>query len=199
MNCAKVPYISLSGHLSCLGLGNLFFILTLEGADGVHIYDIMPKGVVFVIIGIGALLAIFPSNLLSNKMFKMKNQITEVQTYDEARTEFDTDYDIQNPITSKEGLHDYLTMIKKKKSAIIDMSRQIRTGAYVLLAKKAFLKNKDKALSKEEHSPRGFDLLDEYAHHISNSIGPRNHKGFVNLTDLMKITGNSQPNNEQIL
>jgi hypothetical protein len=97
------------------GLGNILFILGLENSQGVSVYETVPKGLMYTILGIGFVLAMIPSEALNDKVFPIVDEVTEFNTYDGVRVEFNTDYTIQNPVTNHEGLHEQEELLARKK------------------------------------------------------------------------------------
>ena len=48
---------------------------------------------------------------INEKLFPIVDEVTETETFDEARLTFPTDYDIENPITRKVALQKYMTLV----------------------------------------------------------------------------------------
>lgn len=97
------------------GLGNLIFILGLQNAEGVSVYEVVPKGLVWTILGIGFVLSQIPSEALNDKFLPIADEVTEFNTYDQVKLEFTTDYDIQNPVTSQQAIEEHQKLLDNSK------------------------------------------------------------------------------------
>jgi len=120
------------------GAGNLLFILGLENADGISTYNVVPQAVVIITLILGFVFAMLPSEAINERLFPIIDEVTEHNTYNGIRAEFPTDYEIQNPITRQEGLHEQAELLKKKKELLPKIRKNIRRGVTKLLSENNF-------------------------------------------------------------
>lgn len=118
------------------GLGNLIFIVGLENAQGVSVYEVVPKWLVYTILGIGFVLSQIPSEALNDKFLPIVDEVTENNTYHEVRLEFTTDYDMQNPVTSHQAMEEHAKLLESKKDYIPKKRRKVVRGLTKLLENK---------------------------------------------------------------
>ena len=115
-------------------IGNLVFIITLRDDVEDRIYDSMPKALIFIPIAFGILQIFLPMEKLNRFLFSVPNENSNHLSYDDARVHFPTDYEIENPITCRDGLHNFIRTIKRKDlSSDNRMNDSIKMGAFNVL------------------------------------------------------------------
>lgn len=118
------------------GLGNLIFVLGLQNAEGVSVYETISKGLVYAILGLGFVLSQIPSEALNDKFLPIVDEVTEFNTYDGIRLEFTTDYDLQNPVTNQQAMEEHAKLLEEKKNFVPKMRKNVRRGLTKLLENK---------------------------------------------------------------
>jgi len=144
------------------GLGNLLFICGLENSAGTDVYEVLPKGLMYTILGIGFVLAMIPSEAINEKVFPIVDEVTEFSTYESVRAEFHTDYHIQNPVTSEEGMKEQAELFKKQKEAKASAEKTLKSGLSRLVSMK-----KAKAKKNEDNKP----LLEKHKLNLKGLLG----------------------------
>ena len=94
-------------------MGNIFYFFTLRNSESNFAFGNEP--LVWITLGISLFHIVFPMEFLNKRLFPIKDEVTENQTFEEARLEFNSDYDIQNPITRPHALKASIRRIQKKK------------------------------------------------------------------------------------
>jgi len=192
LNKYVVEYLEWFGVM--FGAGNFFFLFVLQNSNDQHIYDLLPKSLIFATLGIGVILILFPMRLLNSKLFSIKEEEIEPYDYDEMRAHFTTDYDIQNPVTSGEALHNYLKLLKENKLILPKDQNIQKTGAFALLVAERFreaVQKSYKGKTPKNKKVNEYEFLDRYTENIERSprIARRKMPTQVHF-DLNKILSN---------
>jgi len=109
-------------------LGNLVFIYTLENSELNPVYNTVELWLMWMTLFISLVSTFAPMEAINQKIFKKEKKIMETLTYKEAQISFITDYDIENPITRKRALKEFLTSSTSKKKDF-----QIPKGLSILI------------------------------------------------------------------
>lgn len=99
-----------------IAAGNAIFIYVLDYSNGEALFKDNTHTLLWITIGISLFHTIVPMAWLNRLVFKIKDQRPERGNYDEARFSFYTDYDIENPITRRVAISEFLNFVKNKKS-----------------------------------------------------------------------------------
>lgn len=117
-------------------LGNLMFIYTLKDSKSDGVFDSTTNAWAWVTIGISLFHIYFPMEWLNRILFPITKERTETDAYEQARFDFTTDYDIENPITRKQALRDFLFQAKGMIELGANNARRltsIKEGAFTKL------------------------------------------------------------------
>jgi len=114
-------------------VGNLLFMLTLEDENQSSIFSRISKTLVLLIIFLSLFHTFFPMDFLSNKLLKSHQASIENKLYEDSRVQFPTDYDIENPVTSREGMRNFIEFIKNKQVPPTLMKSSLKKGAFNIL------------------------------------------------------------------
>lgn len=99
---------------SCaFSVGNIIYIFSLKNSAGDLAFPIETTPFVWISLGVSLFHIIFPMELLNVKLFPIKDEVTETDNFEQARLRFTTDYEITNPLTSKQALKDHRLRLQK--------------------------------------------------------------------------------------
>lgn len=181
--------------------GNLLFILTLHDSEGVSVYTYMPKLVVYGAILLSLLHLTLPMTYINAHLFHIPHEVAEDVPYDEARIDFPTDYDIENPVTCREGLYDFIEYVKSENAPPVNLANSIKIGAFNNL-RDAHLK--DLATqdvmreSAEVRRENDFTFLDAYASRVTSGLALTRQRfekeKNINLEQLITSQRKQEPN-----
>ena len=87
------------------------FLFTLVDSSGERVDNKLYEILVWVTFGISMIHILFPMDRVNKALFEIHDEVTESQSYDEARLTFNTDYDIQNPITHEHAVKELLESV----------------------------------------------------------------------------------------
>lgn len=177
--------------------GSLVFIITLQDFSGSLVYSDIPNWLIFTPLALSILYVFIPTKRLNEFFFPIPHRAIEDQTYEDARVSFATDYDIENPVTCREGLNDFLQFLKsREKHLVTAMNGSVKKGAFKTL-KDSHLKNlvtcKSHSESLEVKKENDLAFLDEYAAQIPRTFA-RQRSGKENGVELGKILEVSEEN-----
>jgi len=161
-------------------IGNLVFIITLRSdVENSSVFDVVSQPTVFSTILLGLLHLIFPADYLNFQFLNPQRENNQDKPYDEARSQFPTDYDIENPVTCRDGLRTWIDFIKsKKESGAALMKSSQKKGAFNIL-KSTNLKgmvNQSQKLSESVELKKENDLM------FLQGYASKVFKGGVNLS-----------------
>lgn len=117
-------------------LGNLMFIYTLKDSKSDVVFNETTNAWAWVTIGISLFHIYFPMEWLNRILFPISKERTETDSYEQARFDFTTDYDIENPITRKLALREFLFQAKGMIELGTNNARRltsIKEGAFTKL------------------------------------------------------------------
>jgi len=177
-------------------IGNLLFAMTLKTFDGSSVFSNVYSILIVLTLMLSLMHIIFPLERLNAEFFRVKLDSRLHYTYDEARVLFPTDYDIENPVTCREGLQEFIQLVKEKgaDSAAL-MKSSIKKGAFNALQSghlKELVKKDRLSESQEMKKEHDLDFLEEYAsqvHHNGLSLSKQkfNKDKDVSLDKLFNI------------
>jgi len=153
-------------------IGNIIYVFSLTNASDDLAFPHEARIVIWITLGVSLFHIFFPMGLLNETLFPIKDEVTEHQTYEQARLEFQTDYDIENPVTRKKALKRYLRRIyyAKKTGAETQGTHSQKipkmnvTDMMALMVRnQTEAKGKDCSFSNDEDASFDFDFLDLYA------------------------------------
>jgi len=96
-------------------VGSIMFSYTLKDATGELAFIDTARSLIWLALAVSLFHIFFPMSMLNKKLFKVKSQACENQTFEEARLSFTSDYDIENPITRKLAFRRHL--MRKRDSS----------------------------------------------------------------------------------
>jgi len=190
-------------------MGNLLFATTLKTFDDTSVYSNVYGIVVVGTIVLSLLHIIFPTERLNTEFFRVKLDSRINQPYDESRVLFPTDYDIENPVTCREGLQDFIQFVKEKgASSTTLMKSSVKKGAFLALQSghlKDLVKQDRLSESQEVQKEHDLDFLEEYAHKVHhNGLSLSKQKfqkekdiSFDKLFDIKEENDNLDPKNQE--
>jgi len=108
-------------------VGNLLIVYSLEDSTDHLAFRTVPKFWVWATLIVSILHIFLPMDLINQKLLILKDEVTENLTYDKARFEFYTDYDIENPITRERGLRDFRRALKGENIEKTNLLRRFKT------------------------------------------------------------------------
>lgn len=117
-----IEYLELSAL--AYSLGNLVFVFTLKNAEDQLVFLNSPHFLIWGAIAISAINLVLPMELVNKTLFPIKDDVIEVDTYDKARVDFYTDYDIENPITRAQALEEFKHVLHAAAAANNQMPQQ---------------------------------------------------------------------------
>jgi len=88
--------------------GNVVYVYTLKNSLGEFAFDDTSRALVWVTLGISLFHIYFPMEALNKKLLPIHQKACETKTFSEARLNFTTDYDIENPLTHKSALKKHI-------------------------------------------------------------------------------------------
>lgn len=164
---------------SCaFSIGNLLFILTLEDSSHLSVFSNVSKIIVLLAIFLSLLHTFFPMDFFSSKLLRNQQASMDNKLYDDSRVQFPTDYDIENPVTSREGIRNFIEFIKSKHAPSEElMKSSLKKGAFNMLRShnlKDLVKQKGLSESAELKKENDLTFLQGYASKV--------FKGGVNLS-----------------
>jgi glutaredoxin-related protein len=106
--------------------GNLLFTYVLERSGSDHSRSYIDYGLVWATFGVTLFQILSPMQVLNEKFFKTKKNL-ETLTFKEAIKQFDTDYDVENPVTRGRALKKF----KKMKDAEENKQRKAKFESMV--------------------------------------------------------------------
>jgi len=127
----------------------------------------------WITLGISLFHIIFPMELLNKKLFPVEDLVTETQTFEQARIEFSTDYDIENLITRKKALKAFMQSVQNQKEQQGPVSAEFkRLFAEGGIFSKLDAKNIGTILltKPEDEEEVDFDFLDKYAEQVKDPV-----------------------------
>jgi len=165
---SMIEYLEWAGFM--YAAGNAFFYYTLESSTGAafgHAPIIVWAGIVISLINI-----VLPMGYLNSKIFKIEDEITEEETYDQVRLNFLTDYDIENPVTRKKGLAELREAWEAKNNEL--MIQNIKDKNYGELIIRKFDPTQKKDLRRGASFARIIDGLVGSDDPADINLGPLN-------------------------
>ena len=114
LNNSMIEYLNWA--VVAFALGNIMFMATLINTDGELAFSSNDKIIAFVTLGIAAANILLPMKTLNMSFFKMNCEKKSVESYQEARQYFHTDYDLENPMTRHKALDTLIRKIHKSRS-----------------------------------------------------------------------------------
>jgi len=117
-------------------LGNLMFMYTLKDSQSDLVYDSTASIWNWITLGVSLFHIYFPMEWLNRILFPITKERTETDSYEQARFDFTTDYDIENPITRKTALREFLFQAKgmiEMGSNNVRRFTSIKEGAFTKL------------------------------------------------------------------
>ena len=153
-------------------VGNLVFILTLKQDIEARVYDSMPKLIVFITVMIGVLHLFLPMRRLNKAIFSVPNEDSNHLTYAEARVQFPTDYEVENPITCGETLHDFIKTIRlaRDDSKISTSSSKMKRAFKTLRQEELerLMRERDVDETPRRRRRKNLTFVDLYAYQSEN-------------------------------
>jgi DNA repair ATPase RecN len=89
------------------------YVFSLKDYWGEIAFPLETAVLVWITFGVSLFHIVFPMELLNKKLFKIKDEVTENITFETARLNFPTDYDLENPMTRKIALREHILRMKK--------------------------------------------------------------------------------------
>ncbi len=99
-------------------LGNILVIYSLQDSNHTLAFADNAKMWGWITLIVSLIHIFFPMDYLNKKLFPIKDLVTENESYEEARVNFYTDYDIENPITKEKGLRSFRKALIAKKMKV---------------------------------------------------------------------------------
>jgi len=170
-------------------LGNMLIVYSLEDSDDRLAFRTVSKFWVWATLVISIFHVFFPMDKVNKKLFPIKDEVTENMTYDKARTEFYTDYDIENPITRERGLREFRRALKGESLEKSNLLRRYQTN---------LLDNEENHLGHDETkeddedekipSEALFGMIEQYmkASNINPIITKQGSRSFSDLSKSIK-------------
>jgi len=142
LNDSMIEY--LDWMVVAFSLGNIFFMANLVSADGEIIYKTEYKAITIVTLVIALIHILLPTGVINSRLLKVKSESVKTKTYHEARLNFYTDYDLENPLTRHQALDELIGQFykenrngsKKDSRSRIGISSSVLSN---LLAKMSFI------------------------------------------------------------
>jgi len=161
---AIIPYLEWMAFM--IAAGNAIFIYVLNYANGEPIFNDSTTTLLWITVGISLFHTIVPMDWLNRSIFKIKDQRADRGNYDEARMSFYTDYDIENPLTRRIAISEFLSFIRNKKHTKLKrMKSRAQTTAFDKLKVEDIMKA-FQADAAEESNNVDYSILDDYANEI---------------------------------
>lgn len=177
---AMIPYLEWMAFM--IAAGNAVFIYVLDYSDGEPLFKENTHTLLWITVGISLFHTIVPMDWLNRLVFKIKDQRPERGNYDEARISFYTDYDIENPITRRVAISEFLSFIRNKKrnikpeistltknlvdSGLKRLKTRTQTTAFDKLKVEDFMRAFQMDPQPEEQNHVDYTILDDYANDI---------------------------------
>jgi len=97
LNSSMIEYLEWMAFT--FAMGNLMLMFTLIDTEGERAYNRTHRIIIWVTLVVSFVSIVFPMERLNRQWFKIQDEVTEDETYDQAKPKFTIDYDLQNPIT----------------------------------------------------------------------------------------------------
>mmetsp|Transcript_24055 Transcript_24055/g.21070 ORF Transcript_24055/g.21070 Transcript_24055/m.21070 type:complete len:276 (-) Transcript_24055:448-1275(-) len=188
-------------------LGNMMFTYTLLGSDGEDSFENFSgekNTLVWVAIIISLVHIFLPMESINEKIFKIEDRVTEEITSKEARFDFLTDYDCENPITYKKARKEFTKSLQKRMKKDPKLAEHALGGKLSPDALKNLLaQNQNTTVQEEEvekdpdqeedfeHALDDFDLEDSFEDDPDAAAEKNRNKGAA--IDLGELTKNISP------
>jgi len=89
-------------------VGSIMYAYTLKDSTNEFAFQDTARSLIWLALAISLFHIFFPMSYLNKRLFKMKSSPCENQTFEEARLSFNSDYDIENPMTRKLAFRKHL-------------------------------------------------------------------------------------------
>jgi len=89
-------------------VGSIMYAYTLKDSTDEFAFKDTARSLIWLALAISLFHIFFPMSVLNKKLFKIKSSPCENQTFEEARLSFNSDYDIENPMTRKLAFRKHL-------------------------------------------------------------------------------------------
>ncbi len=106
LNNSMLDYLDLM--VVTFSLGNLFFGANLINSNGFSLYGTKHRIITLITLGIALLHILLPIKSITSKLSRVRNESVKTQTYNQARSYFYTDYDLENPLTRHQALDELI-------------------------------------------------------------------------------------------
>jgi len=106
--------------------GNLIFGITLQNDELKTAYETTPKILYWAGIVITTLNLILPMRAINEYLYPLDESPTETLSYDEAKHLFMSNYDIENPVTRREALDEYIGNVTGRRPSEYARRQSVR-------------------------------------------------------------------------
>ena len=125
LNASMIEYLEWMAFT--FAMGNLLFMFTLIDTEGDRAYNRTHQIIVWVTLVISLVSIVFPMERLNRTWFPIQDEVTENETYDQAKQHFTNDYDLQNPITHLQTVLDLAHTNEPNNYQIHESQRLLRS------------------------------------------------------------------------
>lgn len=119
---AKDMVESLEWAAFFFSMGNIACVFSLKDFVGDIAFSRETTPMVWITFGISLFHIFFPMESLNTKLFPIKDLVTEIRSFEDARISFTTDYDLENPSTRKKALEQHIIRMKKGEGQLSFLS-----------------------------------------------------------------------------